>query len=123
MLPQQIPLASAVRNWSNLGAFVAALSSGDLDLMARSLEDTIVEPVRKALIPRFDEVKAAAMAAGAIGGGISGSGPSVFFLSENEAIATTVDVAVTEIYSHTGIEFVTYVSPVGPEGVRIDPSP
>ncbi|HVF46827.1 MAG TPA: homoserine kinase, partial [Pyrinomonadaceae bacterium] len=62
MLPRQVPLASAVRSWSNLGAFVAALSSGDLDLMARSLEDTIVEPVRKSLIPRFDDVKAAAMA-------------------------------------------------------------
>jgi homoserine kinase len=120
MLPRQVPLSSAVRNWSNLGAFVAALSSGDLDLMARSLEDTIVEPVRKTLIPRFDEVKAAAMSAGAIGGGISGSGPSVFFLSENQAIAATIDRAVSDIYSPTGIEFVTYVSPVGREGVRID---
>ena len=85
ILPQQVPLADAIRNWSNLGALVAALAKGDYSLLARSMEDMIVEPVRKSLIPKFDEVKAASLDAGAIGGGISGSGPSVFMLRETEA--------------------------------------
>ena len=83
ILPEQVPLKDAVRNWSNLGAFVAALAKGDYDLISRSMDDLIVEPVRKSLIPKFDEVKAASLAAGALGGGISGSGPSIFMLSRH----------------------------------------
>ena len=77
ILPKMVSLKSAVRNWSNLGSLVAALAKGDYNLLARSLEDAIVEPVRKSLIPCFDELKKASIDAGALGGGISGSGPSV----------------------------------------------
>lgn len=119
MLPKDVPLAEAVRNWSNLGAFVAALASGDLDLMARSMVDTIVEPARQALIPKFAELKAASLAAGAIGGGISGSGPSVFMLSESRAIAEYVREAMNIVYGPTGIDFNTYVSRISPHGVRV----
>jgi homoserine kinase len=57
----------------------------DYDLIGRSLEDVIIEPVRSILIPGFDDLKKACKAVGALGGGISGSGPSIFFLSkENE---------------------------------------
>ena len=62
-------------------------AKGDLDLLARSMEDFIVEPVRKSLIPSFDEVKKTSMEAGALGGGISGSGPSIFMLSDSLAAA------------------------------------
>ena len=119
MLPKDVPLGNAVRNWSNLGALVAALAQGDYGLMARSMEDTIIEPVRKSLIPSFDAVKTAAMTAGALGGGISGSGPSVFFLSETEAIAAQVNAAITAVYQETGLDFVTYISAIAREGVRV----
>lgn len=118
ILPKDVPLREAVRNWSNLGAFVAALSTGDLDLLARSMVDTIVEPARRALIPRFDELKSASLAAGAIGGGISGSGPSVFMLSESREIAEFVQEAMNIVYAPTGIDFNTYVSRISPHGVR-----
>lgn len=118
ILPKDVPLREAVRNWSNLGAFVAALSTGDLDLLARSMVDTIVEPARRALIPRFDELKSASLAAGAIGGGISGSGPSVFMLSESLEIAEFVQEAMNIVYAPTGIDFNTYVSRISPHGVR-----
>lgn len=118
ILPKDVPLREAVRNWSNLGAFVAALSTGDLDLLARSMVDTIVEPARRALIPRFDELKSASLAAGAIGGGISGSGPSVFMLSESREIAEFVREAMNIVYAPTGIDFNTYVSRISPHGVR-----
>ena len=118
MLPTEVPLKDAIRNWSNLGALVAALAKGDYDLVSRSLHDNIVEPVRKSLIPKFDEVKAASLAAGALGGGISGSGPSVFMLCETLEVARNVERAMKDIYRETGIEFNTHTSGIHKEGIR-----
>lgn len=117
ILPTDVPLKDAVKNWSNLGALVAALGSGDYDLMARSMVDLIVEPARKSLIPKFDEVKSASLAAGAIGGGISGSGPSMFMLSRTAETAEVIKSAMYSVYSQTGIEFNIYVSQIHREGV------
>jgi homoserine kinase len=118
MLPKDVPLKSAIRNWSNLGALVAALAKGDYDLISRSLEDTIVEPVRKSLIPEFDEVKAVSLAAGALGGGISGSGPSIFMLSSTMDIASGVKSGMSRVYEQTGIAFNTHVCEICTTGVR-----
>lgn len=118
ILPKQVPLADAIKQWSNLGSLVASLAKGDLDLLARSMEDFIVEPVRKSLIPKFDEVKAASLAAGALGGGISGSGPSMFMLSSSKDGADFVADAMREIYSRTSIDFNIYVSEIRAQGVR-----
>jgi homoserine kinase len=119
MLPTQVPLADAVRNWSNLGAFVAALASGDLELLSRSMEDCIIEPARKRLIPGFDKVVAAARSAGTIGAGISGSGPSMFALCASEYDAHRTVAAMLEAFGESNIEVNTYLSPIDPEGVRI----
>ena len=118
LLPKQVPLSEAIRNWSNLGSLVAALAKGDYSLISRSMEDTIVEPIRKSLIPKFDEVKSASLAAGALGGGISGSGPSIFMLSETEEVAEKVESAMRYAYNPTGIPYNTYVSRIHPDGVR-----
>ncbi|MEQ1605944.1 MAG: homoserine kinase [Pyrinomonadaceae bacterium] len=117
MLPKEVPLKSAIRNWSNLGSLVAALAKGDYALIARSLEDTIVEPVRKSLIPKFDEVKAASLAAGALGGGISGSGPSIFMLSETREIADAVAVSMKTVFESTEISFRIHRSQIASNGV------
>ncbi len=118
ILPDQVPLKDAVRNWSNLGAFVAALAKGDYELISRSMVDTIVEPARRSLIPKFDEVKAASLTSGALGGGISGSGPSIFMISQTPETAKKIEQAMRDVYTTTGIEFNTYVSSVCPDGVR-----
>ncbi len=118
ILPKMVPLKDAVRNWSNLGSFVAALAKGDYELLSRSMKDTIVEPARKSLIPKFDEVKSASLDAGALGGGISGSGPSIFMLSQTKGTAENVGTAMRGVYSKTGIDFNIYVSRILPEGVR-----
>lgn len=119
ILPKDISLSTAVRQWSHLGSLVAALARGDYELISRSMEDFIVEPVRKVLIPGFDEVKTASLEAGALGGGISGSGPSIFMLSEREETAREVERAMRDVYSRTGIEFNTYVSGINPDGVKV----
>ena len=118
ILPSHVPLSDAVYQWSNLGALVAALASGDYDLLARSLEDRIIEPARKSLIPSFDDVKRAALDAGALGGSISGSGPSVFMLSREADVAARVESAMAGVYSATGIEFKSYTSSIAADGVR-----
>lgn len=118
MLPTEIPLRSAVQGWANVGALVAGLAQKDYDLIARALEDAIVEPYRKKLIPRFDEMKSAAIKAGALGGGISGSGPSVFMFSRDAETARRVESAMRAAFEKTGIDFNTYVSAISPAGVR-----
>jgi homoserine kinase len=119
ILPKDVPLRSAISQWSNVGGMVSALASGDYALLARSMTDGIIEPVRKSLIPEFDNVKMAAQQAGALGGGISGSGPSIFMLSETEAAAYAVELAIRKVYSRTGIEFRTYVSAISESGVTV----
>ncbi len=118
ILPKEVLLGTAVRQWANVGSLVAALARGDHELIARSLQDVIVEPVRRSLIPHFDEVKRECLEAGALGGGISGSGPSIFMLSNTEEAAGGVENAMRSVYGKTGIEYLTYVSRVASEGVR-----
>jgi homoserine kinase len=119
MLPGDVPLRDAVRQWANLGAFVAALAQGDCSLLARSMEDLIVEPVRRLLIPKFDEMKVASLAAGALGGGISGSGPSVFMLSETPGTASNVEAALRQVFESTAIDFQLYCSDISNGGVNV----
>lgn len=119
ILPAEISLKSAIQGWSNVGALVAALSKGDYELLARSLEDFIVEPVRKKLIPHFDELKSESFKSGALGGGISGSGPSVFMLSDTLQTAQSVEKSMREIYSKTEIDFNVYVSEINSQGFKV----
>ena len=87
--------------------------------MQRSLHDVIIEPHRSKLIPHYNELKEEALNAGALGAGISGSGPSVFSLSKGIETANNVRDAITKVYSKTGIEFDVYVSRINTEGVQI----
>ncbi len=117
ILPKEVPLKSAIRQWSDVGSLIAGLQKGDYGLIARSLQDFIVEPVRKKLIPHFDDLKAESLKAGALGGGISGAGPSVFMFSKNREIAEKIGAKMSEIYSQTEIDFNIYVSPINKQGV------
>lgn len=118
ILPPNVSLKDAIQAWANVGALVAALSSGDYELLARSLKDFIIEPARKSSIPKFDELKRESMQAGALGGGISGSGPSVFMLSDTAETARRVETAMREIYEPTAIDFNLYVTKINAEGVK-----
>ena len=119
ILPKEVPLKSAVTQWANVAGLVSGFLKHDYQLISRSLQDVIVEPVRSKLIPGFDEVKKQGIEAGALGGGISGSGPSLFMLSENESIAKAVESEMKLIYNHLGIDYKTYVSSVAKNGVEV----
>lgn len=119
ILRKQILLKDAIRQWGNIAALVAALMKNDYSLISRSLEDILIEPIRSILIPAFAEVKARCLEAGALGGGISGSGPSIFMLSSDEKTAREVETTMKEVYTCTGIEFYTYVTTVNRQGVTL----
>ena len=119
ILPKEIPLKSAVVQWANVAGLVAGFLHADYKLISRSLQDVIVEPVRSKLIPGFDVVKHNCMNAGALGGGISGSGPSLFMLSENESTAILVENEMKAVYDKLGIDYKTYISTVAQHGVEV----
>jgi homoserine kinase len=119
ILKQKVLMTDAIRQWGNVGAMVAALYQEDYDLISRSLEDVIVEPVRSILIPAFQELKLKCKEAGALGGGISGSGPSVFMLSRGEANARAVAEMMNNVYAPLGVDYKIYVSRINTAGVKI----
>jgi homoserine kinase len=119
ILRQQVLLKDAIRQWGNIAALVTGFLKGDYELIGRSLEDVIIEPIRSILIPGFDEVKSNCKEAGALGGGISGSGPSIFMLSKEEATAKAVESVMKEVYDRIGIDYNTYVTTINKKGVEI----
>lgn len=94
VLAASLDRADWVQQMANTAALVHGLQSGDLGLVSRSLVDGFAEPRRAPLIPRFDEVKRAAVAAGALGSSISGAGPTIFALVEDEAKGAVVLAAM-----------------------------
>ena len=119
ILPQTVSLKKAVKQWANVGALVHALHTNDHALFADSLKDYIVEPHRSKLIPKFDEVIKSAINAGALGGGISGSGPSIFTFSKDVKTAENVRLAINKIYKKTNVPYHIYTSKINDKGVKI----
>lgn len=119
ILKQNVQLKDAIKQWGNIAGLVAGLMKGDYDLIGRSLEDVIIEPVRSILIPGFDDLKKACKAAGALGGGISGSGPSIFFLSKEKETALAVEKEMNTLYNGLGLAHHTYVTTINQSGVEI----
>jgi homoserine kinase len=119
ILKNQVLLKDAIKQWGNIAGLVTGFLKNDVALIGRSLEDVLIEPIRSILIPGFDEVKANCLQAGALGGGISGSGPSIFMLSKDEIIARAVELAMKDVYNRIGIEYNTYVTTINKKGVEI----
>jgi len=120
VLKQTVSLKDTVTQLGNLGGLISGLYSEDYELIGRSLKDVIVEPLRSVLIPEFDNVKKNAVAAGALGCSISGSGPSIFALSKGKETAEKVEKSMADTYSKlTDIQFDTYVSKLNTEGNKI----
>lgn len=118
ILKTKISLADGIKQWGNVGGLIAGLFKNDYELIGRSLEDHIVEPIRSILIPGFDEVKTTAIKTGALGCGISGSGPSIFAFSKGEETALKVEESMKEIYNNIGIDYEIHVSKINPLGIK-----
>lgn len=119
VLKPEVSLKNAITQWGNLGGLIAGLYTNDYELIGRSLNDVIVEPARKHLIPNFDAVKNAALQNGALGSGISGAGPSIFALCKGEATANTVAKSMNDAYTNAGIPFDIHISKINAEGTKV----
>ena len=119
ILPENIPLKDAITQWANVGSLIHGLHTNNHQLISKSLNDAIVEPYRSKLIPHFSKVKLAAIQSGALGCGISGSGPSIFALSKGIETAKEVEKAMKKVYNDTEIEFYTFVSKINTKGIKI----
>jgi homoserine kinase len=116
LLKRDITLKNAVIQWGNVGGLVAGLLKGDYDLIAHSLHDAIIEPIRGVLIPGFKDVTKSALDAGALGSGISGSGPSVFALSSTEETAQKAGEAMKKTFNNLGLNNEVYISEIKKNG-------
>jgi homoserine kinase len=119
ILKKGITLKDAVTQWGNIAGLIAGLMKGDYALIGRSLQDVIIEPIRSMLIPGYDQVKEAALAHGALGCSISGSGPSMFALSSSLETAQNVARAMTHTFSQFEIDNHSYVSKINKAGPRV----
>lgn len=119
ILRKEVLLKDAIKQWGNIAGLVAGFEKGNYELIGRSLEDVIIEPVRSILIPGFDTVKQKSKEAGALGGGISGSGPSIFMLCKEKTVAEDVEKVMQHTFTQLGIEFKTYVTTVNKKGVEL----
>ena len=119
ILKTTVPLKDAIKQWGNVGGLISGLYTEDYNLIGRSLEDFIIEPIRSILIPAFDSVKQQSLNAGALGCGISGSGPSIFALSKGEETAKNVANAMKAVYDKVGIDYDIHVSKINKQGIKI----
>lgn len=119
VLKSSVPLKDAITQWGNTAALVAGMMKPDYELIGRSLQDVVAEPVRSVLIPGFHSIKQAAIDAGALGCGISGSGPTMFSFCKGKAIADSVGVAMQQQFTRVGLQSEVYVSKVNKEGARV----
>ncbi|WP_340198860.1 homoserine kinase [Ascidiimonas sp. W6] len=118
LLSDSVSLKNAITQWGNLGGLISGLYSNDYDLISRSLVDVIAEPARSNLIPKFNAVKEASINAGALGSGISGSGPSIFALCKGMKIAKKVETEIKLVYDAINLPYETHVSTINTAGVK-----
>lgn len=121
ILKSEVQFKDAIKQWGNVAGLVAGFLKGDYGLIGRSLEDFLIEPSRSVLIPGYQDIKKKSIAAGALGGGISGSGPSLFMLCKDEHTARNVEAVMKEVYSVIGLEHYTYTTKLNYEGCSVIP--
>lgn len=115
LLPDQTPRAEWIQQMANTTALAHAFAIADGALLKRALDDRYAEPRRAPLIPRFADVKRAALDAGAFGCSISGSGPTLFAVAPDERAARECAAAMERAFGETAS---VHVGAIAKEGVR-----
>jgi len=118
ILKPTVSLSDVIWQTANLAGFLTGCFTGDLRLIGESLEDVIIEPQRRVLIPGFDAVKQAAKDAGALGCSISGAGPTVFAWLPVANAERARDAMVAAFKAH-GLGSDAWISTLEPNGARL----
>jgi len=119
ILPEKIYLKDFVKQSANLSGFIIGMMTNDFNLISRSFSDIIVEPVRKNLLPFFDDLKKAILETDALGMGISGSGPSVFALAQSQKDAEKIKSSMIKVFERFNLKNEIYISKISKEGAKI----
>lgn len=116
ILKKEVDMETMVRQQGNLAAFIAAMYTSDFELLRRCLQDVVIEPQRAHMIPFFYEVKETALSLGALGFSISGAGPSMFALCDNNFIAREIGDKINSFYTKNGLKSDVYISAINQTG-------
>lgn len=108
VLPKEVPLKSVVYNVSGAATIVAGFALKDVETIARGMDDVIVEPARKHLIPGYDSVKHNALSAGALAVTISGAGPSMIAFLKTRRNSSRVADAMAKGFAEAGVKSRTF---------------
>ncbi len=119
VLKLTISLKDGITQWANTAALVAGMMKEDFELIGRSLVDVVAEPLRSDLIPGFAKVKHTAMQTGALGCGISGSGPTIFCLCKGQENALKAGNAIQQEFNNMNLKSEIYISEVNRQGAYI----
>jgi homoserine kinase len=119
VLRASLPLKDAVTQWGNVAGLVAGLMKPDFGLIGRSLNDVVAEPVRSLLIPGFNSIKEKAVEAGALGCGISGSGPTIFALCTERDLGHRVGKVIQHEFQKLKLKSEVYVSKINTQGAKV----
>ena len=119
ILPKEVPMHTAVRQWGNVGGLVAGLYSGNIGLIGRSMKDGVAEPYRKKFIPGFDQLREKLLAAGSLAMNIAGSGPSVFALADKYEVAHHAESIMKKHFDDLGIGYESFVVKVSNKGAKL----
>lgn len=119
VLPREVPLKDAVTQTGNIAGLMIGLMQADINLISRSMVDVIAEPLRMKFIPGFEQMRLQSAALGALGTGISGSGPSVFSLSTTEEVAKKIGDVCQSVFRSAQVDCEVYISPISNLGARV----
>jgi homoserine kinase len=119
VLKPTLALKDAITQSGNIAGLMLGLMKPDFNLIGRSLKDVIAEPIRSVFIPGFNQLRAKAIEAGALGFGISGSGPTVFAISANNENALSAGEIIKRQFANYKLESDVFVSKINLEGARI----
>ena len=119
LISSNIKLNSAISQLGNIAGLISGLSQKDYNLISRSLIDVIAEPKRSKLITGYEEIKKTAIDFGAIGCGISGSGPSIYALSTNLKKAENIAFEMKNKFKSFDIDSHYYISKINDTGAKI----
>lgn len=118
-LPEKVALVDAVANVAATTAFVMGLVKGDMGLLSFGCEERLAIPARQGFVRGYAGVVAAAKRAGAVGAGLSGSGPTIYALSDDRQTAAEIAEAMVDAFAEVGATATAVISGIDPDGAQV----
>lgn len=119
VLPKSVPMSDFISNIAYASMIAWSVAKNDVIHFGQSIQDRMAETARKSLIKGFDEVKAAALSAGALGCSISGAGATVFAVSNNQKRGKTIAAAMQAAFAHNNVKAQVRVTSMDCDGARV----